>query len=143
MNPHDQWFDGVARDLILHAAGKAPPALSERLGEEWLADIESRSGAFSHLRFALGCLWATNVIAHEFGAPARAAAAAEGNKTTVVDDAGSVPAFSRRTTVVLLIVGLHVLVICGLAAAIVVPEVTKAPDRIRTDVLPQPKTKIP
>ena len=143
MNPHDRWFDGMARELIRHAAGKAPPALSERLGEEWLADLTARSGAFSQLRFALGCCWATNVIAHEFGAPARAAATAAG-KTTVVHDPGSGPSFSRRTTVILLIVGLHIVVICGLAAAIVGPAVLKTPERIQGYVVPQaPKTPPP
>lgn len=139
MNPHDRRFDGIARRLILHAARKAPPALSERLEEEWLADLGARAGAVSRLRFALGCCWATRVIALEFGAPVRAAAAA-GHKATVVDDAGFRPSFSRRTPVILLIVGLHALVIGVLATTIVAPKVLKAspPPRIDVSFLPRP-----
>lgn len=146
MNPHDRWFDGIAPYLIRHAAHKAPPALSERLGEEWLADLSARSGTLSQLRFALGCCWATNVIAHEFGAPVRAAAAAAGNKTTVVDQAGSVPSFSRRTVVILLIVGFHVLMICVLATAIEAPKffrASPAPPRINVNFLPRPTPPVP
>jgi TonB family protein len=146
MSPHDRWFDGIARDLIGHAARKAPPALSERLGEEWLADLAARSGSFSQLRFALGCCWATTVIAHEFGAPVRAATTtAAVNNASVVHHAGSGPSFSRRTTVVLLIVGLHVLAICLLTTAIVAPKVPKAnpPPRIDVSFLPRPPSSIP
>jgi TonB family protein len=144
MNPNDRWFDGIARSLIRHVARKAPSTLSERLGEEWLADLTGRSGALSQLRFALGCCWATAVITHEFGAPVRAAAAASGGKTTVIDDAGPGRSFSRRTTVVLLIVGLHVLVIGVLATAIVAPRVSNAPPpRIDASVLPNPAPRIP
>jgi len=145
MNPHDRWFDAVARNLIRHAATRAPPALSERLGEEWLADLAARTGVLSQLRFALGCCWATNVIAHEFGAPVRAAAAAAGSKTAVVHDAGSEPSFSRRTTIILLVVGFHVLVICVLAAAIVAPKVLKPspPPRIDVSFLARPPPHVP
>ena len=144
MNQHDRWFDGIARNLIQHAARRAPTALSERLQEEWLADLTTRSESFSQLRFALGCCWATTVIAHEFGSPVRAAAAASGAKSTVVHHAGPGPSLSRRTTVVLLIVGLHVLVICLLATGIVVPKALQAtPTRIAVSVLPRPAPPIP
>lgn len=144
MNQHDRWLDGIAARLIRHAARKAPPTLSERLSEEWLADLSARSGTLSQLRFALGCCWATNVIAHEFGAPVGAAGAAAGNKTTVVGQAGYVPSFSRRTMVILLIVGLHVLVVCVLATAIEAPNSFKPiADRMHADFLPQPVPRIP
>ena len=52
--------------LIHHAAHRAPESLSSRLEEEWLADVESRSSAWSRLRFALGCCWATMVIVSDF-----------------------------------------------------------------------------
>jgi TonB family protein len=144
MNPHDRWFDGIARKLIRHAAHKTPPALSERLEEEWLADLTARPGAFSQLRFALGCCWAMTVITHEFGAPVRATAAAGVYKTTGVHDTGLSPSFSRRTTVILLIVGLHVLVIGVLATAIVAPKVLKgSPPRIDARVLPSPAPPVP
>jgi TonB family protein len=57
--------DRVAHGLIHQAARHAPVELSERLEEEWLADLETRASAFSRLRFAIGCCWATRVIAHE------------------------------------------------------------------------------
>lgn len=140
MNPYDRCCDGLARNLIQHAARKAPPSLSERLGEEWLADLTARPGAFSQLCFALGCYWATTVIAHEFAAPVRAAAAVSGSKTTVLDHTGPGESFSRRTTVILAIVAFHVLVVCILATAIERPKGFKpTTDRIRAEVLPQPR----
>lgn len=144
MNPYDRWFDGITRHLIWLAARKAPPALTERLGEEWLADVAARPGAFSQLRFALGCCWATTVIAHEFGTRVRpAAAAVAGTRTTLVNHADPGP-FSRRTTVILLIVGLHVLVICVLATGIEAPKVFKAnPPRIVVSFLPKPAPPVP
>jgi TonB family protein len=144
MNHYDRWFDGIARNLIQHAARRAPSALSERLQEEWLADLTTRSESFSQLRFALGCCWATTVIALEFGSPVRAAAAASGGKSTVVHHAGPGPSFSRRTTVLLLIIALHVLVICLLATGIVAPKVLQAgPPRIDVGFLPRPAPPIP
>ena len=143
MNQSDTWFDGVARNLVRHAARKAPLALSERLGEEWLADLRARSGGWSQLRFALGCCWATTVIANEFGAPVGAAAAAV-IKTTLVRHAESAPGFSRRGTVIVVIVGLHVLVVCVLATAIEAPNVFKAsPARIDVSFLPKPAAPVP
>lgn len=104
--------DGVVRSLIQRAAHRAPPALSQRLEEEWLADLAARRGAIPRLRFALGCAWATRVIACELGAPARAAATATGDNTAAV----CAPRFnSRRTTVVVVIAVVHGLVIYGLA----------------------------
>lgn len=55
----------VAARLIRQAARGAPVALAERLEEEWLADLAAQPSAFARLRFALGCCWATHVIARE------------------------------------------------------------------------------
>ena len=144
MNPKDRCFDGLARNLIQHAARKTPPLLSERLGEEWLADLTARAGAFSQLRFALGCYWATAVIAHEFGAPLRATAAALGSKTSVVDRSGPGESFSRRTMVILLIVAFHVVVICILATAIEAPRFFKPiPPKTAVTFLPRPTHPLP
>src|SRR5262249_51408861 len=55
--------DGLAHWLVQRAARSAPPVLSERLEEEWLADMHSRQSAISRLRLAIGCCWATRVIA--------------------------------------------------------------------------------
>ena len=116
MSQKQRWFDGVVLGLIRHAAHQAPPALSARLEEEWLADLEGHRGGFARLRFALGCAWATRVIAHELAAPAGAAAASSGRTATLL---GPIPPMlSRRTTVAALIGVLHVLVIVGLASGI-------------------------
>jgi hypothetical protein len=37
------------------------------LKEEWLADLEYRSGPIAQLRLAIGCCWATAIIARDFG----------------------------------------------------------------------------
>jgi biopolymer transport protein ExbD len=47
-------IDAAARDLIRRAARNAPPALHERLREEWLAHLSDRPPGFSKLGFALG-----------------------------------------------------------------------------------------
>jgi hypothetical protein len=57
---------GLAHRLILYASQKAPAVLCERLKEEWLADLEYRSGPFAQLRLAIGCCWATTIIARDF-----------------------------------------------------------------------------
>jgi hypothetical protein len=46
-------LSGLARRLILRASQKAPATLSERLKEEWRADLEYRSGPIAQLRLAL------------------------------------------------------------------------------------------
>lgn len=63
----------MARYVIEHAAHRAPPALSERLLEEWMGDLADHHGRVSRLRFALGCYWAAILIRHDStaaGAPA-------------------------------------------------------------------------
>lgn len=137
------WLDRVSLSLIRRAARRAPPALSERLGEEWLADFSARAGPPSRLQFALGCCWATAVIAHELGTPVRAAAAATGNKTAVVY-ANPDPSFlSRRSIVILLIIALHVLVIYGLAAGIVRSALQASVTRLDVLFLEKPTPRIP
>src|ERR1700733_2865426 len=61
-------WDRVSQWLVHRAASATPRALAARLEEEWLADIATRPSVFSRLRFALGCCWATMVIAHELSA---------------------------------------------------------------------------
>lgn len=121
-----EWLEGVVSGLIQHAAQKAPPELSERLAEEWHADLAARRGAIARLSFALGCCRATRIIALELAAPVRAVAAAGGKSTVLA--AGPLPELlSRRTTVVVLIGALHVLVIVGLATGLarqVVPGIS-------------------
>ena len=56
------WIDSVAYRMIHRAASRAPGTLSERLEEEWLADLSEQREGIARLRFALGCYWAAAVI---------------------------------------------------------------------------------
>jgi len=112
-------LDGVAQWLIHHAAHGAPESLSERLEEEWLADMESRSSALSSLRLALGCCWATMVIVNEYSRIRVPAA------SPVVAARGYIPRsdrnfgyFSLRSGTLFLILGLHAALFCGLVTTL-------------------------
>jgi TonB family protein len=110
----------LAHRLIRHAARKAPAALAERLEEEWLADLQSRSGSIARLRLALGCCWATVVITRELGVPQLAASgSAASHRPVVADLRFDLPLLSRRTLSFLLIAGLHVLLIYAFATGFV------------------------
>lgn len=103
------WADRVAYRLIHRAAKRAPGALSERLEEEWLADLADRQGSLSRLRFAVGCCWATSVIAHdrELGLlPAAAGPVAGGGFRS----GSSLPPAWRRTAAFIVVAGLHITV---------------------------------
>jgi len=103
------WADRVAYRLIHRAAKRAPGALSERLEEEWLADLADRQGSLSRLRFAVGCCWATSVIAHdrELGLlPAAAGPVAGGG----FGSGSSLPPAWRRTAAFIVVAGLHITV---------------------------------
>jgi periplasmic protein TonB len=133
--------EGFARALIRHAARNAPVALSERLEEEWFADLAARRGSIACLRFALGCCWATRVIAHEFAAPARAAAPEASDKVTALCTPAGPSFYPRRTTVSVLIVALHILVIYGLASGMARTVLEKVPDPLQVTFMPNPKPR--
>ncbi|MEA3178332.1 MAG: periplasmic protein TonB [Gammaproteobacteria bacterium] len=119
---NNKWVDGFSRSLIQHAARTAPASLSERLEEEWSADFAERSGRLARLRFAVGCCWATRVIAHEYLEPKVVAATAAGPTTgSRVMSAFAQPDYSflsRRTTAFVLIIGLHAVIIYGFATGL-------------------------
>ena len=108
------WMEGLARSLIQHAARRAPGPLSERLTEEWLADMSERPLGFSRLRFALGCCWATSVIAREHGAalPVPSGAMAPASLGGPAQFAAAF--FPRRTVTFLLVASLHAAILGGL-----------------------------
>jgi hypothetical protein len=81
------WDLSVARELVSYAARSGPRGLVERLEEEWLADLMARQGAFSRIRFGVGCCWATRVIAREFGAAAAAAGSSASGQRLLVGHA--------------------------------------------------------
>ncbi|MBV8144592.1 MAG: energy transducer TonB [Gammaproteobacteria bacterium] len=108
--------DRLARRLIRHAARSTPPALAQRLEEEWLADLAARSAALSQLRLALGCWWAASVITHEFGAVSLAVAPGSGG--TVSSWTRSTRGLSRRTAALILISCLHLTLVYFLAVGL-------------------------
>lgn len=112
-------LDGVAQWLIHHAAHGAPESLSERLEEEWLADMESRFSALSRLRLALGCCWATMVIVTEYSrarVPAASPVVAARGYIALADR--NFGYFSLRSGTLFLILGLHAALFCGLVATL-------------------------
>ena len=105
------WDQTLALHLVRYAARTAPPGLTERLEEEWLADLMGRKGAFSRIRFGLGCCWATRVIAREFGvAAATAANSAAGQSVLIAHGGHDFSWLSRRTLALIAIVFLHAVV---------------------------------
>ena len=99
----------LAYRLVQLAARRAPPALAERLQEEWSADLESRSGTLSRLRLALECWWATGVITRDLAVP-QAALTTSGNAKALLGTSNILPQLSRRTVALLAIAGVHLLV---------------------------------
>jgi hypothetical protein len=117
--PPERRVDALAGWLIAIAARRAPPALAERLEEEWLAALAERRGPVARLRLALGCCWATGVIAHEHAGAAVLAATSPSGANLLDALSRHEPSFlPRHTTAFFVIVGLHVLVIGALAAGL-------------------------
>jgi periplasmic protein TonB len=136
--------EGLTRWLIQHAARNAPPSLSERLEEEWLADLAERRGAMARLRFGVGCCWATKVIAYEYSAPkVLATSSATGNKVMTAYAQHDYSLFSLRTTAFLLIVALHAVVIYALATGLTHKLIAVIPPNLQAVWLPEaPKHKV-
>jgi TonB family protein len=137
----------LAQRLIVRAARRAPAAFSERLEEEWLADLQSRSG-FARLRLALGCCWATAVITRDVRVPQLAASGASGGHRPLLGDLRyDLPLLSRRTVTLLVIAGLHALVIYAFASgfarqvAAALPDITHAFVIEESRPLPPPPRK--
>jgi TonB family protein len=95
--------------LIHQAARRAPVSLSERLEEEWRADLDARKTGFSRLRFGLGCCWATRVIKSE-PQPAMPAVSgvAAAPKLIFAPMPGNFGRFSSRSSTFFLVLTLHV-----------------------------------
>jgi TonB family protein len=107
-------MDSIAHRLIRRAARRAPGSLSERLQEEWLADLAAQRGAIARLRFAIGCYWATFVIAYEqaVALPAAGAALERAHSIHLGHDR---PFFTGRTLTLVVVTTLHVAVLYSLA----------------------------
>jgi TonB family protein len=132
-------LNGLSQWLIHHAAHRTPESLSERLAEEWLADLESRSSSLSRMRFALGCCWATLVIVSDHPrtrvAAARTAASpvAAGGFVTLVDR--NFRYFSLRSGTLFLIAGLHAAVFFGLVVTLSHTRANTPPPILQNRVL--------
>ena len=139
------WVDEIAHRLIHRAARRAPVALSERLTEEWLADLEAQGGAFSRLRFAFGCCWATTVISREHAVAAvPATGSAVAHAPLIRHARDDFPFFTGRTLTFVLVASLHVAVLYALAMQLG-PAVTKiiaGPFAARV-IEPPPRSSIP
>lgn len=132
------WGNEVAQRLIRHAAHNAPPPLVERLEEEWLADLATRQGEISRLLFGLGCCWATQIIAREHCALNTSAASTATGRTTMAAYAQSNPTFfSRRTTALVAITGIHVAVIYALATGLGSHLIKVIPPSTVIDFIPE------
>jgi TonB family protein len=113
-------LDHFIHSLIRYAARTAPASLSERLEEEWLADLAARSTVLSRLRFAVGCCWATRVIAYEHsGTPVVLASSASGQGSVARLGLPDFSPLSPRGTISLLIIAAHAVVIYGFASIFV------------------------
>jgi TonB family protein len=122
--------------LIHHAAQRAPDTLSSRLEEEWLADLESRSSAWSRIRFATGCCWASLVIVHEFArnrVPAAGASISAGGMITLADRNFSY--FSLRSATLFLIAGLHAALFYGMITTLSHTRRSAPPSALENQVI--------
>ena len=119
----------LAHRLILRAAQRAPAPLAERLAEEWLADLQSRSGALPRLRLALGCCWATAIITRDFRVPQLATSGAgSGPRPYLAGLQQGLPVLSRRSLTFLLIAAIHILLIYAFATGLAQQVVTSIPE---------------
>jgi TonB family protein len=143
MKPRQERVDVPSAWIIRRAARGAPADLAERLEEEWLADLGSRRSVFARWRLALGCLWASRVITHDFLAAGVTARATTGNDGVVALGMHSSSPFSRRSAIFVLIAGLHVVLIYALASGFAVIA-SKKPTTPATGVIlpPVPRARL-
>jgi TonB family protein len=131
------WGQAAAQYLVSCAARKAPADLAGRLQEEWLADLMTRRGAFSRIRFGLGCCWATRVIAREFGSAVAAGGSASGERLLVAYGGFDFSRLSRRTLALILIVCLHMAVFYVYLTDFTRPATPASPQDMHAAVLSQ------
>jgi len=87
--------------LIRYAAQVVPCTLAARLEEEWLADLDAQRSSLTRLRFALGCCWATCVIAHEYSGASAVTASHRARRTLTLGLQSLLPRRSSTFAVVL------------------------------------------
>ena len=135
----------VCHWLIHHAASRAPESLSQRLEEEWLADLAARPSAMSRLRLAIGCCWATQVIAFEHQpSSVPVASSVVGSKIMSTHTQHDLGYFSRRSSTLFLVVSLHAALAYALLTAIThAPVVNRTPIQNLPLPIPQPRALPP
>ena len=102
---------GVARYLVSRAARKAPPGLSARLEEEWLADLMARQASILPAPIRTGMLLghASHCARVRCRGGNGAGRSASGQRLLVAYGGGyNFSRFSRRTVALIVIVFLHV-----------------------------------
>jgi biopolymer transport protein ExbD len=82
----NRWIDAIACRVIGHAAGRTPMTLTERLREEWLADLWDQRGRMARLKHALGCCWAALLINDDYCVASVAAAGSPSSDRMVMTD---------------------------------------------------------
>jgi TonB family protein len=139
----------VCHWLIHHAARHAPQFIAVRLEEEWLADLAERPGAMSRLRFAIGCCWATRIIAREHQPAAVAVTSPVMEGKLMMGYPDEYGFFSRRSSTLFWVVALHAVVFYILMTTVLhVPKVNhdplqNLPMKVAPPVEPPPQIPMP
>lgn len=128
----------VVDRLIHHAARRAPASLAERLEEEWSADAATRPSTLSRLRFALGCCWATRVIAYEHRVASVALTGSTvGAKLLFAHLHHDRKFLLRRSTTLFLVIGLHAALFYALMTGLAFNIIKELPSPLQTRLVPQ------
>ncbi|MEA2913008.1 MAG: periplasmic protein TonB [Bradyrhizobium sp.] len=136
------WPGAVTHWLIQRAAHAAPPDLSERLEEEWEADLAVRTSAMARLRFAIGCCWATRVIAREYcPASIPVASTATAAKVALGFVPGESGLFTRRSLTFFLVAGLHIALFYGLMTGLAFRIIKVVPTSLQTRLVQPPQER--
>jgi TonB family protein len=138
-------MDGIAHRLIHRAARRAPGALAERLEEEWLADLAAQRGPTARVLFAVGCCWATTVIAREHAVAALPAASSPGGHGAfIAHSQDDFPFLTGRTITFVLVASLHAMLLYGLAMGLG-PQFTRTitGPLVNSVVQPTPRSNLP
>jgi TonB family protein len=144
---NDPATNDCASRLVRHAARHNPASLAERLEEEWLADLETRTGAWSRLRFALGCYRATLVIAGNpvaHGASIMRTAHAPAAVAVVTNLPARAPReLSNRTLAMMMIAGLHIALIYAFSMGLISTSSEQSFDGSRGFIINPPRPIAP
>ena len=136
-------MNDVAHWLIRRAARGAPGELSERLEEEWSADLGARRSAWSRVSFAIGCIWATMVIAREHGLSEVALVRHTAGARFAIPYPHDSGVLSRRSATLVLVAGLHIAILYALIVGLNPHLRSLVPPPLETRILPHPHQDLP